>query len=758
MNHMKKKVALILFGLSIHCITSAALRGQEIPAGAVLELRLQNGIYSDTVKRGDIVRTILIAPVFNDCKEILPAGTQVYGKVIRVKRVGLGLLRERAHLLLKLDRVAISGGATAEIDSQLIEVENAREEVRPDGDILGIRATESYGHQVAGIVTSAATVDPLLALFAFASASSVLRFPEAEISFPAGTELHVKMLKNVRMTETIAANTRRVAETKELEDSLAVYVNDLPTRTHTLSRKVPSDLTNLVFLGTRDELVQAFAAAGWVQADLLDPGSEFETVRALAENRGYAQAPVSRLVLDGQLPALVFEKTLNTFNRRHHLRVWQIADPWNGETVWTAAATHDIGMGLSSKKTLIHQIDPAIDKERSKVVNDLIFANCVDSTEMVPRSRVPRKFANSTGDNLFTDGQAAVLRLKSCAPRQEDEEQTRNGGVRARNVMYRGVRQFDLTMRNSLLRDNVGWQAYRGSRMAWKVAHWHNTSLERPGSVTAIPQSMATSFVDPGSRTELRESPLAVAKEDSFRGNPGRETARPRLPEVAFSLDGGQFFRRHLGDLYLASVNPSTGEVDVFQYPMKIEPGVVVGGSVTLHPSRLFSHELFFGTMQANLITGDDTAPQVDRLRIRTTGYQLEANLAPRTWRLRPFVSSGTAVTTYRYKDLKLTKKNGVFKYGLRHIGTVVDAFHAAGAAPLDGGTVYQMGLTYGGGLKYRVSRLVEFQAEYRETYARDPEFFNKQSFNLSSQGISSSQDPGARRHANYILSFSFTP
>jgi len=101
---------------------------------------------------------------------------------------------------------------------------------------------------------------------------------------------------------------------------------------------------------------------------------------------------------------------------------------------------------------------------------------------------------------------------------------------------------------------------------------------------------------------------------------------------------------------------------------------------------------------------------------------------------------------------------DGVFKYGLRRVGTVVSAFNSAGAGALDGGSVFQAAFTYGGGLKLRITRLLEFQAEYRENYAKDPDFFSKQCLNLSSQGITSTQDPGSRRHSVYLLSLSFTP
>jgi hypothetical protein len=84
-----------------------------------------------------------------------------------------------------------------------------------------------------------------------------------------------------------------------------------------------------------------------------------------------------------------------------------------------------------------------------------------------------------------------------------------------------------------------------------------------------------------------------------------------------------------------------------------------------------------------------------------------------------------------------------------------VNASNSAGVAPLDGGTVFQLSVTYGGGLKLRVTRLLELQAEYGENYAKDPDFGNKQSVNLS-QGIYSAQDPGTRRYSSYLLSLSF--
>jgi hypothetical protein len=731
--------------LSLCALTLGPSRAlaQEVPAGTVLELRLKDLVSSFHAKRGDAFRAVLIAPVRQDGRELLPAGLEVNGHVAAVKRVGLGLIRERARLRLQFDSLLLPGGTSVALEGTVVEVENARERLLGNGTIVGIRATDSYGHQATGMVSSVAAVDPMLMLFAFAGSSSVLRFPEAEISYPPGTELRLKLL-NPLQGGGMPFDLLSEAEQTDLErPSLDEFINELPYWTRTKAKNSPSDLTNLVFLGNRDELLQAFAAAGWTLASSRDPNTEYETVRALAESRGYAEAPVSVLLLDGKPPQIVFEKTLNSINKRHHLRVWQIAQTWSGQTVWTAAATHDIGIGFSSHKTLTHRIDPNIDQERDKVSDDLRFAGCVTAPQMIERPNVPRITQNATGDQMVTDGRAAVLRLTGCLGPDERalvlrQERASHTG----NPVYRGVRQFDLTLRNSLVHDNVAWQAYSTSRVIWKMAHHHSQS----------PRAAAGLFATSDGESEPH---LAVASEFSPAQSEG---PRPHLPEVAFSLDGGESFRLHLGDLYLASVDPDTGIESVYQYPMRIEPGAMLGSSVTLHPSGFLSHEIYFGTVQANLLTGDDPDPQVDRIKMRMAGYQLEGNLAPRRWRVRPFLSAGGSLTTYSFKNIKLSKKDGVFKFALRRVGTVVSAYNSAGVAPLDGGSVFQAALTYGGGMKFRVTRLLEFQAEYRENYARDPDFFNTQSLNLSSQGITSSQDPGSHRHSTYLLSLSFTP
>jgi hypothetical protein len=183
-----------------------------------------------------------------------------------------------------------------------------------------------------------------------------------------------------------------------------------PFQTMAQSPPKPSDITNLLLVGTAEQIAQAFKDAGWSTAAELNTESKFETLRAIAENRGYHEAPVSILLLDGKPPDMVFQKMLNTFAKRHHLRVWRRSATFEGRPVWSVAATHDIGISFSERdRTFIHLIDHNIDKERTKVVEDLAFTGRVKSSVLVDRPHVPKKSENATGDALETDAKIAVL-------------------------------------------------------------------------------------------------------------------------------------------------------------------------------------------------------------------------------------------------------------------------------------------------------------------------------------------------------------
>src|SRR5260370_8092292 len=118
---------------------------------------------------------------------------------------------------------------------------------------------------------------------------------------------------------------------------------------HTVAAKPPkeSDITNLMFIGSEQQLGAAFEAAGWSAARSLNKLSALETFQAIAEMRGYKEAPMSVLLLDGQPAEFNYQKQNNTFAQRHHLRIWRRPATWEGREVWGAASTPNTAIDFS---------------------------------------------------------------------------------------------------------------------------------------------------------------------------------------------------------------------------------------------------------------------------------------------------------------------------------------------------------------------------------------------------------------------------
>jgi hypothetical protein len=225
--------------------------------------------------------------------------------------------------------------------------------------------------------------------------------------YEPGVEMTLELTKPL---EWSGADGALNVETVEPEQELLRLVSREPFRT-TTEKSRPSDITNLMFLGSAEEIASAFEKAGWSTADRLNASSKLETFRAMVEQRGYKEAPVSVLLLDGAAPDMVFQKQNNTFAARHHLRVWRRPGRFGGKDIWVGAATHDIGIDFSQEsRTFTHKIDSNIDRERAKVVNDLLFTGQVRALSLVSRD-MPRGLSNATGDQLETDGGMAVIEL-----------------------------------------------------------------------------------------------------------------------------------------------------------------------------------------------------------------------------------------------------------------------------------------------------------------------------------------------------------
>jgi len=391
-------------------LTAAGAFAIDVPAGTGIQVRLKTRISTQGCKPKDPVESVVIAPVMVNDQFVIPAGAVVRGSLEKCTQSAKG--DERSVVALSFTELEIDG-TKSKLAAQVVTVENARESVDEQGQINGILAGETItGKLDAGINKLAEKYSGFAGVLG-AVKSTVFKAAESDITYEPGVEMSIRL--TAPLTLKAASGPGPAAKLQPIADEEALFamVSKEPFQTVAQNPPKPSDITNLMIAGTEEQVKQIFADAGWSLAAGLDAKAKWETLRAVAENRGYKEAPVSVLLLNGNPPDLVFEKLNNTFAQRHHLRVWKRPVTIEGKTVWAVAATHDIGISFSEQnRTFIHQIDPQIDRERAKVVNDLLFTGKVRSVELVDRPHVPKDGQNATGDKLETDGKIAVLVLQ----------------------------------------------------------------------------------------------------------------------------------------------------------------------------------------------------------------------------------------------------------------------------------------------------------------------------------------------------------
>jgi hypothetical protein len=389
----------------------------DLSPGQTMSIRLNGPVYSEHSRTGDPLEGTVTYPLCKDGENItcqpgelvVPPGTRVQATVLFAQKASSKYARPR--LVLDFSNIIHADGTRSPLYARVIDVDNARETVR-NNEILGIiqpHASTKTGYVLAGL----GIINPI-AGYTIKGVSAVYGLSlRREILFPAGTDLQIQV---VRPSMLKTRDTWSGWPVLTVDDKLQAIVKAAPIRVYTKDNK-PSDLTNLMFIGSQQQLEAAFQEAGWFETDSLSMGSALKTVGATIRSSGYTQAPVSLLTVNGKPPDLVFQKSLDTFAKRHHIRIWKEPGTWQGRDVWIGAATHDIDISKARANTKWgHRIDPHVDREREWIETDLLFAGTATSYALVDRTHVPKKAANATGDVITTDGQLSIVELGTTKP------------------------------------------------------------------------------------------------------------------------------------------------------------------------------------------------------------------------------------------------------------------------------------------------------------------------------------------------------
>lgn len=454
-------------------LSIATLSLRPLPEGTPLHIRLTTAVGSYASVPGSAVRAVLIAPVKQDDEIVLAAGTTLAGRVKSVTRVGLGLRHETAGLDLVFDRITPLGGEPVPLGARVSGVDNGRERVTSDGRIHGVRSTGSMSYRVSGYIRTVLEWEVHAELAEWVIRSLVMEVPEPEIYYPAGVELTL-MLTRPLLVPPPPPSQQDVAQTLSADDreELSHIVAAVPDRTQTPISGRNSDLTNVLLIGSRSELADAFQAAGWTEPGPDSLRDRIHWIRAAGELRGDEAAPMSKLLLNGEEPDSSWQKGLNDVAKRHHIRLWQTAGTWHGRPLWIGAATRDVDFAyLRPGRKLAHKIDEDVDAERDKVAYDLAFSNCAGVLDWIGRPGVPPYTHNSTGDPIATDGRMVVVELNDCrAPRPANETFDPVPLPAHGDKLQRFTRREILSARNDFLRTNLYWRSFEASR--WIVEYF----------------------------------------------------------------------------------------------------------------------------------------------------------------------------------------------------------------------------------------------------------------------------------------------
>jgi len=471
--------AALFLLLALRCLADDAQVTQN------LEVRLLTPLTS-YLRPGSPFQAKVIGCLQAGCEPVLPVGSVVKGSVRATHSVGLGIRRERALLELDFRGCNLPDGQPAPCEADLVAVDNARERVAPGGRIEGILAasypqswlsgvwfrptTGFWSRSVIGLTGASGMMytrlapNPFMASFIIGSRLALFRLPEPEVKLPAGTELELKV------TGVPPGNREAApAETAQVPAELTEWALDQPVEVRMRNGSLAQDIINLGFAGSAEKVIEAFSAAGWTLSDGLTPRTIARTYAAFSSMSAYPNAPVSTLHYEGRLPDLVFQKSFNSLAKRHHIRLWMVQTP--AGPAWLGAATHDVAITVDwNRASLTHRIDPQIDREREKVLNDLSYAGCVAGLSRLERPNVARGPAD--GGRIVTDGTLAAVVLRPCRPAPERGEDL---PPLKHSMAALGARRVILETRHYLIRGNAYYLAYRGAR--WSVASRRQTSV-----------------------------------------------------------------------------------------------------------------------------------------------------------------------------------------------------------------------------------------------------------------------------------------
>jgi hypothetical protein len=435
------------------------------------------------------IAAVVATPLCAGGASVLPEGTELRGVVRRVSKVGLGLVHESAGLKLEFTQLDLPDGREYAVAAHLAGIDNARERVDRKGNIHGIRATATLSNRLGERIVFAAFGHPAAMIPLFVLESSMFHFPEPEIQFRRGTEIQFDVEFPEEFGAVAPCPLPEVEAAPEEWAAMQEVVDALPYWAYSQRQRQPMDLVNLLFVGSRQEVDRAFAAAGWIGSRANSMRAGVAAIRAIVEEHGFPDAPMRTLLLDGREPEFRLQKSLNTFEKRDHLRIWKRDGELDGRPIWASAATRDLATTFGMHPFgFTHEIQGEVDLERDEVVHDLVFTGCVDSVAYVQRPEGVRESGQDYRKGVSTDARVAVVTLNGCTQPREDFAAAEPFPKPSKVV--RLIRRVTLTARNHFIRDNWVYRTADAIRLSYLALRRLDRRAKQEGRARQLEAAM----------------------------------------------------------------------------------------------------------------------------------------------------------------------------------------------------------------------------------------------------------------------------
>ena len=379
----------------------------SIPAGTEIFLRLKTPVSTTSSHLNETVEAEVERDLEINGGVAIPFGAIVSGRIAML--IPSSSPTDRAKVLLKFDQLKLPGQAAIPLACHVSDVDNARETVLANGVIQGVLASELpvtlLNSAMAKIQNKTGGTEQ-----GQQGGGTMFGGPDTSINYATGTEFSVVLDKPLTVSGQFEPEFAGQLPAGLMEPVMQMLAQ-APRRVKNKKGGEGGPL-NLVLIGSRQEITAAFEKAGWTEAQDENANSLWKTFEAMVKGTGYDEAPMSTLYMYGRPEDMAFEKMLNTFTHRHHLRIWRApATAPDGRQMWVVVADHDNGFDIRPG-VISHAVDPKVDLERAKVGADLGMTGMVAAEELVSVSNPARVGVTATGGKWESDGRVLIVDLK----------------------------------------------------------------------------------------------------------------------------------------------------------------------------------------------------------------------------------------------------------------------------------------------------------------------------------------------------------